>query len=69
MLNPFSVVWKAAMKAKDSVDKFNFRVGGLVSYSATSFLAVHCKGKLCTVNNLSKIILFREMEPSWGALW
>ena len=26
MLNPFSVVWKTAMEAKNSVDKFNFRV-------------------------------------------
>lgn len=30
MLNPFSVVWKSAMEAKNSVDKFNFRVGPLL---------------------------------------
>ena len=31
MLNPFSVVWQSAMEAKNSVDKFNFRVGPLLT--------------------------------------
>ena len=70
MLNPYSVVWKTAMEAKNSVDKFNFRVSFQQEFEVANDPSCWDPSSdwECVGPQTTSQYVYRVMVASWEAL-